>query len=414
MPKRYLPILAVLTLLHYAALQGQDFSGTWQGSLQQNGSPDVYTYTLQLSQNGDELYGESRSTTPDGSITARFETGGIVDEGLITLQEVQQLAPDPTDPKNRWCLKHIRLSPSVKNDTIWLTGTWTATGCQPGTISLAKALKEPDSTPREAMEKNKMPEGKWTGYLSQSDRDYGFFFAMEFYPDGSGTSQIISDTEGGNAYMDFQWQQNHDSGQITFSEQSIRSRSVPGWRWCLKTATLTPDSTRSAWTLAGPWEGYIPDAPSGPCAPGFLYLEKPKPEFSPQTTTATPLPYEQKTDRQVEVQRTLEVKSKQVKIKIWDNGIVDGDILTLFLNGEQIVKNYRVTRNKLTIPVTLDQPNNYIILHAINTGSISPNTVAVSVDDGTRDQVVILSSNLSTSGAIMVREFVVNGGGSRE
>ena len=257
-------------------------------------------------------------------------------------------------------------------------------------------------------------EGKWTGYLSQSDRDYGFFFAMEFYPDGTGISQIISDTEGGNAYMDFQWQLNDSSGQVHFSEQAIKSRSVPGWRWCLKTATLTPDSTHSAWTLAGQWSGHIPDPPSGPCAPGFLYLEKPKPEFSPRSVQATPLPYEQKTNRQVEVQRTLEVKRKEVKIKIWDNGIVDGDVLTLFLNGEQIVKNYRVTRKKLTIPVTLEQTNNYIILHAINTGSISPNTVAVSVDDGTRDQVVILSSNLSTSGAIMVREFVVNGVGSRE
>lgn len=403
MSKPYSLIFTLFISLWSVGSGAQDLSGTWHGTLRQEGNPDVYTYTLQLTQNGDELYGESRSATPDGSVEARFEIGGIVDEKQVTLQEVQQLAPDPSNPKNRWCLKHIRLSPSAKNDTLFLTGTWTATGCQPGTLILAKALGTA-ATSQAAV----FTEGKWTGYLSQSDRDYGFFFAMEFYPDGSGTSQIISDTEGGNAYMEFRWEYSDSTGQLRFTEQSIKSRSVPGWRWCLKTATLTPDSTHAAWTLAGPWEGYIAEPPSGPCAPGFLYLEKPKPEFTPQVSQSAPLPYEQQTNRQVEVQRTLEVKNKQVKIKIWDNGVVDGDILTLFLNGEQIVKNYRVTRRKLTIPVTLNQANNYIILHAINTGSISPNTVAVSVDDGTRDQVVILSSNLSTSGAIMVREFLVH------
>lgn len=395
-------ILICLSLFSIAT-KAQDLSGTWQGTLRQDASPETYPYTLELKQSGEELYGESLSATPDGSVEAKFEIGGIRDGNQITLQEVEQLAPDPSIPKNRWCLKHIRLSPSVKNDTLFLTGTWTATGCEPGTLTLAKAIRAEATS-----QTFNLTEGKWTGYLSQSDRDYGFFFSMGFYHDGTGTSQIISDTEGGNANMDFQWERNDSLGLVTFSEQSIKNRSVRDWRWCLKTASLTLDSTKSSWTLVGQWQGYISEAPSGACAPGFLYLEKPKPEFAAPSASINPLPYEQKTDRKVEVQRTLEVKSKQVKIKIWDNGIVDGDILTLFLNGEQIVKNYRVTRNKLTIPVTLDQPKNYIILHAISTGSISPNTVAVSVDDGHQDQMVILSSNLSTSGAIMVREFVVN------
>jgi hypothetical protein len=86
---------------------------------------------------------------------------------------------------------------------------------------------------------------------------------------------------------------------------------------------------------------------------------------------------------------------------------VDGDILSLFLNGDLIIKNYRVTRQKYETIVKLDKPTNFIILHAINVGSISPNTVAVSVDDGTQEQVVIISSNLARSGAIMLREFTV-------
>jgi hypothetical protein len=111
--------------------------------------------------------------------------------------------------------------------------------------------------------------------------------------------------------------------------------------------------------------------------------------------------------RKVQAERVLEVRRKQVKIRVWDNGTVDGDVLSLFVNGELLLKNYRVTRNKYELFVTLDKPVNYLILHAINLGSISPNTVAVSVDDGTGEQVVIVSSNLDTSGAVMIREFTV-------
>jgi hypothetical protein len=128
---------------------------------------------------------------------------------------------------------------------------------------------------------------------------------------------------------------------------------------------------------------------------------------APAVTPLAVKDYVKKQKREVEVERVLEVKNKTIRIRVWDNGTVDGDVCTLFLNGEMILKNYRVTRNKHVITVKLEKPVNYIILHAINLGSITPNTIAVSVDDGTGEQVVIVSSNLGTSGAIMIREFTV-------
>jgi hypothetical protein len=147
-----------------------------------------------------------------------------------------------------------------------------------------------------------------------------------------------------------------------------------------------------------------------------LYVEQPI--FDQDETVAKPgepakpaqvelKAYETKTKRDVDVERVLEVKSKTVRIRVWDNGTVDGDVLSLFLNGDQILKNYRVTRQKHETIVKLDKPTNFIILHALNVGTISPNTVAVSVDDGVQEQVVIISSNLDKSGAIMIREFTV-------
>ena len=41
--------------------------------------------------------------------------------------------------------------------------------------------------------------------------------------------------------------------------------------------------------------------------------------------------------RTIKVERVLEVQSSSIKIKVWDNGTVDGDVATLFLNGERIL-----------------------------------------------------------------------------
>ena len=189
----------------------------------------------------------------------------------------------------------------------------------------------------------------------------------------------------------------------------------------MKSGSLFFKKEKNRRSLTGNWLGYIEDTDpkAGACAPGKLYVEQPiidqnenalTPAKPDEPTAAKPAEigqYEKKSQRNVDVERVLEVKSKTVRIRVWDNATVDGHVLSLFLNGDLIIKNYRVTRNKFEVIVKLDKPTNFIILHALNVGSISPNTVAVSVDDGFGEQVVIISSNLKNSGAIMVREFTV-------
>ena len=104
----------------------------------------------------------------------------------------------------------------------------------------------------------------------------------------------------------------------------------------------------------------------------------------------------------------LEVQGSRLNIHVWDNGTVDGDRVTLFLNGERLLYNHYVNKHKMAIPVTLKQDNNFLILHAEDIGSITPNTVAVSVDDGVKEQTIILSSNLDFSGAVMIRRLKVD------
>ncbi len=406
-------------------LFSQDFSGTWMGEVSQDGKPDIYQYQIDLTQTDNKVNGTAISTSKSGTV-AKFEIGGIWDGETLAIQEVQQLEPVGAN----WCLKHIRLSFSEKGECKTLQGRWEAEGCKPGGIMISrwpalcskKEAANVENAPSPIVQAPAFLTGKWTGNLSQSDREHGFYFEMKFDENGTGTSSITSDGEGGNAIHHFNWTYDEAAGRLDFVETDILEESVPSWRWCMKSGSLFFKKEENRLSLRGDWSGYIEGftPETGACAPGTLYVEKPifkKEEITveaalpgseaPAVTPVAVKDYEKKQKREVEVERVLEVKNKTIRIRVWDNGTVDGDVCTLFLNGEIILKNYRVVRTKHETIVKLEKPVNYIILHAINLGSISPNTIAVSVDDGTGEQVVIVSSNLGTSGAVMIREFTV-------
>ena len=101
---------------------------------------------------------------------------------------------------------------------------------------------------------------------------------------------------------------------------------------------------------------------------------------------------------------TIEVGTKNVTFKVWDGGaLVDGDIITLVVNGVKVVNQYELLgpSSKLSVPVTLNNLGyNYVLLYAHNEGTSPPNTASLSVVDGTGTvQNLVLSSNLQTNGA---------------
>lgn len=417
-----------LILFLASFVQSQSLTGEWIGEVTQTGKEVSFRYTLSITQTDNRVYGTATSSNADGSGAAKFEVGGKLDGKAVVLQEVLQLEPENA----RWCLKHIRLQLDETQASPTLVGTWEAQGCKPGTMKLVLGSAvgpKGDISGQSKSVANQSPTtnhqlpviGRFTGNLTQSDRDYGFYFEMKFDADGTGTSHIVSDGEGGNATHRLRWKYDETEQRLDFEETDIMEESVPSWRWCMKSGSIFYKKEKNRRSLTGSWKGYIEgfSSQNGACAPGNLFVEQPifeteetittssAPNKQPPAKPAEISQYEKKVQRNVDVERVLEVKNKTVRIRVWDNGTVDGDVLSLFLNGEQILKNYRVTRQKHETIVKLDKPTNFIILHAINLGSISPNTVAVSVDDGTQEQVVIISSNLKTSGAIMIREFTV-------
>ncbi|WP_020534608.1 hypothetical protein [Lewinella cohaerens] len=390
--------LIIILLLSVASLvTGQSISGQWQGIVWQTNSSDTFSYDLRLQQQGQAVSGQATSSSKDGKTSATFIISGRWSEGQLQLQEVEQLSPKSP----LWCLKFI--TARLSKDQRVIDGDWKATGCQPGFMRMTKVggshEKElPFSYP-----------GRWTGYLSQSDRDYGFYYELNLTENGRGSSHIVSEGAGGEATHLLKWEETEEG--IQFWEDGIAERTDPDWKWCMKNGQLLQNREDGTYQLSGDWSGYLEHKTlaTGACAPGTVFLTKPVlTQVVQEYVDSHADAYHETSGRTVKVDRVLQVRSDKIRIKVWDNGIVDGDILTLFLNGQQILHEYRVNKRKWSIPVDVLQGENLLILHADDLGDIPPNTVAVSIDDGVKEQVIVLSSNLRESGAILIQPFKVD------
>jgi hypothetical protein len=104
--------------------------------------------------------------------------------------------------------------------------------------------------------------------------------------------------------------------------------------------------------------------------------------------------------RPVEVLGTIPVASSTVVISVWDHGRVDGDIISLVVNGKTIVSNHTLTATRDQFTVKLNPKGySYVLLYAHNEGQYSPNTAALSVYDGESEQTQVLEASLETNGA---------------
>lgn len=102
-------------------------------------------------------------------------------------------------------------------------------------------------------------------------------------------------------------------------------------------------------------------------------------------------------DREVSGDQLLEIKSKRIKIFIWDHGMIDNDTVSLVLNDHTILENYGLNHTKKKVVVRIDKPQNKLVLHAHNEGSVKPNTAALIIKVGLKKYRFILNSSLDES-----------------
>ena len=103
------------------------------------------------------------------------------------------------------------------------------------------------------------------------------------------------------------------------------------------------------------------------------------------------------TRREIKDGRTIQLQNTKFTLKFYDHNKIDGDIISVNYNGRWLLKSYTLTEKSKAIELELD-PNideNYLLLYADDLGRNPPCTAAISIDDNSEIEEVILNSDLN-------------------
>jgi hypothetical protein len=98
-------------------------------------------------------------------------------------------------------------------------------------------------------------------------------------------------------------------------------------------------------------------------------------------------------------------ESDSLLLTLYDNGEVDGDTVTVLMNGNVIFSKVGLTTNanSKTIYITSNMDSVKLVMYAENLGEIPPNTGLLIVNDGEKRYDVRFSADLKTNAAIVLR-----------
>jgi hypothetical protein len=101
----------------------------------------------------------------------------------------------------------------------------------------------------------------------------------------------------------------------------------------------------------------------------------------------------------------IEVESDSLQVSIYDNGEIDGDMISIFYNRQLILNNQKLTHKSIKIDLVLDslKAANEITMFAENLGLIAPNTALLVIDDGKNKFELRISSSLEKNATIKIR-----------
>src|SRR5262249_44719983 len=99
--------------------------------------------------------------------------------------------------------------------------------------------------------------------------------------------------------------------------------------------------------------------------------------------------------RKLIVSKQIEVSSDSVRLSFYDNAEVDGDSISVFLNGNLVVAHQELNERAFNVYLQLDSSRefNEVSMFAENLGKYPPNTALMVLSDGDKRYETFLSSD---------------------
>ena len=103
--------------------------------------------------------------------------------------------------------------------------------------------------------------------------------------------------------------------------------------------------------------------------------------------------------------KELEIENSTLQIEIYDNGEIDYDSVSLFLNNKMILPKTMLTHKAIRLTIQIDNTMeiNELSMFAENLGMKPPNTAALILFDGKKRYETLLSSDLTKSATLRLK-----------
>lgn len=109
--------------------------------------------------------------------------------------------------------------------------------------------------------------------------------------------------------------------------------------------------------------------------------------------------------RENELAKTLTVRNEEVIVKLYDNGEIDDDTISVYLDNNLVLSSKRLSTTPLTINLKMNEDNaeHVLVMVAENLGKIPPNTSLMIVNDGDKRYEVRITSTEQKNAMVRFR-----------
>lgn len=381
----------------------QDISGIWRGSfksanrfLDMFNTEDSYKLEVQIDQLNKKFNGVTYSYKTTVFYGKAVANGTVnTKTGKVYLEELKIVEVKMMD-NSYACVMIYKLQYSKSNNEEFLEGTYSSyreadsSNCGKGTVYLRKVTtsdfyKEPFLAKHERKKKSPAtspsitPKARTAPPVTKSDR-----------------SKVPPKTESGKPPV------NANKSKITppvvqspkpKAPATTKQEPKPLAKAGPETNTVKRDPVPMPKTLNSKTPPGVINQDTA--AKSMSIVKKAAPVNIPKVLTA----------RENELVQTITVNSKDVFINIYDNGTIDHDTVSVYLDKQLVVSKQMLTTAPITINLQLDDVNAYheLVMVAENLGDIPPNTSLMVVKAGGKDYEVRITSTAQKNAVVIFK-----------
>jgi hypothetical protein len=206
--------------------------------------------------------------------------------------------------------------------------------------------------------------------------------------------------------MSFTGRYNPTTHRLVIIENQVLEADIPvECEPCIKTYDLNYTKNGEQEELNGDWKGTF-SSKRMVCPPGQIRLKRAsQSDFPVDIEQSDTLATLQKTlhlrPREKTLTKTVTLHSPDVKIDLYDDGVIDGDSVTVFINNKLLLYHQMLTDRPLTIHFNAFPNTEYeLVMYADNLGTIPPNTALLMVTSGPDKYEAFMSSSEQQSATI--------------